>query len=87
MAERFAASVDTPSEAALRQERRAQVQTALATLPPDDQEILALRFFEQLSSAEAARVLAVKEETARKRYLRALGRFKKAFGPDAELGF
>jgi RNA polymerase sigma-70 factor (ECF subfamily) len=86
MAERFAAAVDTPSEAALREDRRAQVQAALETLPPDDREILALRFFEQLSSAEAARVLEIKEDTARKRYLRALGRFKKAYGPIDGLG-
>jgi DNA-directed RNA polymerase specialized sigma24 family protein len=38
--------------------------------------VLALRHFEQLSPAETARVLAIKESAAEKRYVRALRRLK-----------
>jgi RNA polymerase sigma-70 factor (ECF subfamily) len=38
--------------------------------------VLALRHFEQLSNAECARVLALSESAATKRYIRALKRLK-----------
>jgi RNA polymerase sigma-70 factor (ECF subfamily) len=38
--------------------------------------VLALRHFEQLSNAECARVLALSESAATKRYIRALRRLK-----------
>ena len=41
-----------------------------------DREILALRHIEQLTNAEAARVLGIKEAAAGKRYLRALERLR-----------
>ena len=41
-----------------------------------DREVLALRHFEQLSNAECARVLALSESAATKRYIRALKRLK-----------
>ena len=65
-----------PSEAAMRAERKILLQQALNTLDPLDREILALRHFEQLSTAETARVLGIQEGAAGKRYLRAMKRLK-----------
>ena len=65
-----------PSEAAMRAEAKIRLQEALNSMDPLDQEVLALRHFEQLSPAEAARVLGIKEKAAGMRYLRALKRLK-----------
>jgi RNA polymerase sigma-70 factor (ECF subfamily) len=65
-----------PSEAAQRAERAIQLQEALNSLEPIDREILALRHFEELSNAEAAQLLDIREAAASKRYTRALKRLK-----------
>jgi len=65
-----------PSEAAQRAERAIQLQDALNSLDPIDREILALRHFEELSNAEAAHLLDIRESAASKRYTRALKHLK-----------
>lgn len=50
-----------PEEAALRAERAARLRRLLRRLPADQQEALILRFFGQLSTAEAATVLGRSE--------------------------
>jgi RNA polymerase sigma-70 factor (ECF subfamily) len=65
-----------PSEAALRAERKMILQQALNAMDPLDREVLALRHFEQLSTAETARVLGIQKAAAGKRYLRAVKRLK-----------
>ena len=65
-----------PSEAAVRAERKIQLQTALNTMDPIDREVLALRHFEQLTVSEAAAVLGIKQKAAGMRYVRALRRLK-----------
>jgi len=65
-----------PSEAAVRAERKVQLQTALNAMDPIDREVLALRHFEQLTVSEAAAVLGIKEKAAGMRYVRALRRLK-----------
>ena len=45
-------------------------------MDPLDREVLALRHFEQLSPAETAQVLGIKEKAAGMRYVRALRRLK-----------
>jgi RNA polymerase sigma-70 factor (ECF subfamily) len=65
-----------PSEAAARAEAKIRLQEALNGMDPLDREVLALRHFEQLTNAEAARVLQIKEAAAGKRYLRALERLR-----------
>jgi RNA polymerase sigma-70 factor (ECF subfamily) len=65
-----------PSEAAIRAEMKTRVQDALERMDPLDQEVLALRHFEQLSRAEIAQVFGITEAAAAKRYLRALERLK-----------
>ena len=65
-----------PSEAAVRAEAKIRLQEALNAMDPIDREVLALRHFEQLTNAEAAHVLQIKEAAAGKRYLRALERLR-----------
>jgi RNA polymerase sigma-70 factor (ECF subfamily) len=65
-----------PSEAAMRAELKIRLQEALNSMDPVDREVLALRHFEQLSTAETAQVLGIKEAAAGKRYLRALERLR-----------
>jgi len=66
----------TPSQAAVRAERKIRLQDALNSLDPIDREVLALRHFEELSNAEAAAVLGLDKSAASKRYARALIRLK-----------
>jgi RNA polymerase sigma-70 factor (ECF subfamily) len=65
-----------PSEAAVRAEAKIRLQEALNSMDPLDREVLALRHFEQLTNAEVARVLQIKEAAAGKRHLRALERLR-----------
>jgi RNA polymerase sigma-70 factor (ECF subfamily) len=65
-----------PSEAAIRAEVKIRLQEALNSMDPLDREVLALRHFEQLSPAETAQVLGIKEKAAGMRYVRALKRLK-----------
>ena len=69
----------SPTQAAVRAERILRVQEALNALDPVDREILSLRHFEELTAAEAARVLGIEESAAAKRYFRALKRLKEVF--------
>ncbi len=64
------------SEEAVRLERKLRLQQALDAMDPLDREVLALRHFEQLSPAETARALGIKEKAAAMRYVRALRRLK-----------
>jgi RNA polymerase sigma-70 factor (ECF subfamily) len=65
-----------PSEAAVRAEMKARLQEALNKMNPLDREVLALRHFEQLSRAEIAHLLQIREAAVSKRYIRALKRLK-----------
>ena len=64
------------SEAAIGLELKTRLQDALNAMDPLDREVLALRHFEQLSPAETAQVLGIKEKAAGMRYVRALRRLK-----------
>ena len=66
----------SPTQAAVRAERLVRLQEALNALDPLDREVLSLRHFEELTHAEAARVLDVGEAAAAKRYVRALRRLR-----------
>src|SRR5437588_4616935 len=65
-----------PSEAAMRAEMKVRLEEALNSMDPLEREVVALRHFEQLSTAETAQVLNIKEAAAGKRYIRALKRLK-----------
>ena len=66
----------SPTQAVARAERLVRLQEALNALDPLDREVLSLRHFEELSHAEAARVLDIGEAAAAKRYVRALKMLK-----------
>jgi RNA polymerase sigma-70 factor (ECF subfamily) len=68
--------VTRPSEAAIRAEVKIRLQQALNLMDPLDREVLALRHFEQLTPAETAQLLGIKQKAAGMRYLRALKRLK-----------
>ena len=65
-----------PATAAGRVELLARLNDALAKMDATDREVLALRHYEQLTSAEAAQVLGIQERAAAKRYTRALERLR-----------
>jgi RNA polymerase sigma-70 factor (ECF subfamily) len=65
-----------PATAAGRAEVKARLNEALGQMDRIDREVLALRHYEQLTSAEAAQILGVQERAASKRYLRALERLR-----------
>src|SRR5947208_6331105 len=66
----------TPSQAAIKAETRLLVQEALNSMDPVDREVLALKHFEQLSTAEIADVLGLSKAGAGSRYLRAIKRLR-----------
>ncbi len=72
----LAGNLTSPSVAAARLEISARLAEALEAMDPTDRELLAMRHFEQLTSAEAANLLGIQERTAAKRYLRALKKLK-----------
>jgi RNA polymerase sigma-70 factor (ECF subfamily) len=65
-----------PSQAAMRAELKLRIQEALNSMDVIDREVLTLRHFEQLSNAETALALGIKDTAACNRYLRALERLR-----------
>jgi RNA polymerase sigma-70 factor, ECF subfamily len=70
------ANLTGASEEAVRAELKLRLQDALNAMEPLDREVLALRHFEQLSPAETAGALGIKEKAAGMRYVRALRRLR-----------
>ena len=61
----------------MKQERVRQLEEALETMAPIDQEVIALRHFEELTNSEVAEVLDLNQKAASIRYVRAVRRLKK----------
>jgi RNA polymerase sigma-70 factor (ECF subfamily) len=76
LAARLLDDLTRASEEAARRELKLRLHKAIDAMDPLDREVLALRYFEQLSPAETARVLGIKEKAAGLRYLRAVRRLK-----------
>jgi RNA polymerase sigma-70 factor (ECF subfamily) len=76
LCEHLTGHLTSPSVAAVRVEVRRRLAEALDKINATDREVLALRHFEQLTSAEAAQILGIEERAAAKRYVRALERLK-----------
>lgn len=72
----LAAKLETPSQIMGQQEELDRVEAMLNQLSQFDQEMIALRHFEELTNAEAAAVLQIEPVAARKRYHRALHRLR-----------
>ena len=76
LAARLLGKLTSPSQAALRAERKIMLQDALNRMDPLDREILVLRHYEQMSNVHAAAALGLNESAASKRYTRALERLR-----------
>lgn len=76
IADRFLGQLTSPSQAAMRKELASQLETALADLSPVDQDVLAMRHFEDLTNKEIAEVLDIEQNAASIRYVRAIERLK-----------
>jgi RNA polymerase sigma-70 factor (ECF subfamily) len=76
LAAQLLGKLTAPSQAAIRAETRLLVQEALNGMDPVDREVLALKHFEQLSTAEIAEVLGLSKAGAGSRYLRAIKRLR-----------
>ena len=69
--------VSTPSQAAVKAESLRQLEEALGRMDPIDQEVLALRHFEELTNSEVSELLGIEQKAASIRYARAIGRLRK----------
>ena len=76
LAAQLAGSMTSPSRAAQRDETMQVLVSALATMEPIDQEIIALRHFEDLTNGEVAAALDIKPTAASNRYVRAITRLR-----------
>ena len=69
-------TLTSPSQAAIKAERRLRLQEVLNGMDALDREVLALRHLEQLSNAETASVLGLTPSGATARHMRALKRLR-----------
>jgi RNA polymerase sigma-70 factor (ECF subfamily) len=76
LAARLLGNLTSPSDAAMRAERKLRLQEALNRMDPMDREILVLRHYEQMTNGNAAMALGLEKSAASKRYTRALVRLK-----------
>ena len=76
----------TPAAAATWHELERRFATAVDTLEESDRQIVLLRHFEHLSTAEAAEVLGLSKPAAGMRYLRAMRRLRVLLDDGTEAG-
>ncbi len=79
-------NVDDVLKYVLYQERRAELQVALATLPSEQQRVLGLRFFAGLELHEIALVTTVPVGTVKSRIHRALNGLRVHFQVTSQIG-
>jgi len=77
LADRLASQQLGPGSRLVHKEIRVRVQAALAQLPPQDREILVLRFLEQLNIEDTAAALSISESAVKSRQFRAIERLGK----------
>ncbi len=65
------ASTPSPAEAFLKEERREKVREAIARLPGRFQEVIILRYLEELTYQQIANQLQIKEGTVKSRLFKA----------------
>jgi len=76
LAAQLLGSMTSPSQAVEKAEMTRQLEEALEGMDPIDQEVLALRHFEELTNSEVAEVLSIQQKAASIRYVRAIARLK-----------
>jgi RNA polymerase sigma-70 factor (ECF subfamily) len=79
----LAASLTSPTQAAARNERGAQLQAALAELPDDTREVLRLRYFEGLPTKEIAQRVGKTDVAVRVLLTRTLHKLQDLLGGSA----
>jgi RNA polymerase sigma-70 factor (ECF subfamily) len=84
LAIQLAASITSPSQALAGVELTERLQQAIESMAPIDQEIIAMRHFEELSNAETAAALGISPAAASNRYVRAIERLKDLLVPFGE---
>ena len=82
---RVADAAPSPERVAEDAEERAALLRAVTALEDADREVIACRYFLQLSVAETAAVLGCAEGTVKSRLSRALGRLRDAMAPPREV--
>jgi RNA polymerase sigma-70 factor (ECF subfamily) len=68
--------VSSPSQIVVKAESLRQLEEALRQMEPIDQEVLALRHFEELTNTEVSQLLGIEQKAASIRYVRAIARLK-----------
>ena len=76
LAARLLGRLTSPSQAVSKMELKIRLQESLAEMETTDREVLALRYFEQLTNSETAKVLDISDSAASNRYVRALKRLR-----------
>lgn len=76
LASQLVGDFTSPTRAAARGEAMEMVRQAIETMDPMDQEVLALRHFEELTNAEVAEELGIQPKAASIRYVRAVKRLR-----------
>jgi RNA polymerase sigma-70 factor (ECF subfamily) len=74
LAAQLLGKLTSPAQAAVEAETRLIIQETLNSMDPIDREVLALKHFEQLSTAEIAEVLGLSKAGAGSCYLKAIKR-------------
>lgn len=74
MANELVGQISTPSKQMSREEDLEKLRIALDTMEKIDQEVLALRHFEQLGNNDVAEILGIGVTAASNRYVRAMSR-------------
>lgn len=69
----------SPEAALLTSEQRATLLAAVEELPEDQRDVVALRYFLDLSEAEVAETLAIPQGTVKSRTARALERLRESY--------
>lgn len=70
------ADAPSPEERLLAEERAVRLTAAVRQLAPADQELIALRYGSEMTTAQMSDVLGVREATLRTRLWRAMGRLR-----------
>jgi RNA polymerase sigma-70 factor, ECF subfamily len=77
----LAGTITSPSQAAAALELMGRLEQAIASMAKFDQEIIALRHFEDLTNLETAEALGISPQAASNRYVRAIARLKEILTP------
>lgn len=77
LARRLVAGDMSPSDQLKKREQAKRLRQVMAQLSETDREVIMLRNFDELSNREVALMLEINEETAKKRYARALIRLQR----------